>query len=109
MKKTKPVSPPWNLDVEGNGKEIFITAEDKNDAWKRLFCTVSKDDCDKEVAIASAKLIVKAVNNYENMVKALEEIALSTDAEVYRHTNKEDRLDSIHHKVGKVLKALKKG
>lgn len=46
---------PWVLDTEGNGKEVFIEA--KGDGWERLDCRVSVDDCSREAAVRTAKVI----------------------------------------------------
>lgn len=68
---TKHTPGPWAITDEHN-KSIFI--EGQPDEWARLFCEVSKDDCDTETAKANARLIAAA----PALLEALEALYAAT-------------------------------
>ena len=69
--KFKYAAEPWKLDLEGNGKEIFITGGEEGSGWERFRCSVMDDDCDHDLAVATAKLIHKSPKLLKACQKAL--------------------------------------
>lgn len=63
---------PWIMDpIRSGDKKIYINQP--GDSWERLEATVSRDDCDSEMALWNAKLIAAAPDDLAYLLSELDE------------------------------------
>ena len=77
-------------------KDIFIEAH--GDGWERMFCAVTRDDCDRDVALANAKLVAAA----PEMLDALWSLMVAYGATDGRNGNSGECWDKARAVLAKI-------